>query len=158
MLHEITKKNVPPVMALTNLEKCTFPQIFDTIREFPLTVLLNEKESFYCVGDGYPPNQETKYQVYTPVTDKKTQKDYKNHKLTILQRVDVVSVVLGVDYENKDLSDIFEAMDLYITENNLKAKESYRIIYHQEKRKWQRNAFLKRTKKGIITEIQIVLE
>ncbi len=158
MKKEIVVKNVPPFMALTPLENCAFSKIFDTIRRFPVAILVNDRESFHCVADGYPPNNATPCQIYLPVDKTKTQKNYKKHKIIILQRAKVVSVVLGVEYANSDLTDIFNAMDQYISENNLKATSNFRVIYHQEKRKWQRNAFLKRSKEGIITEIQVVLE
>lgn len=157
MNQEIVVKNVPPFMALTPLEHCAFSKIFDTIKRFPIAILLNGRESFHCVADGYPPDQATPCQIYLPVDKTKSQKNFKKHKIIILQRAKVVSVVLGVEYANSDLSDIFNAMDQYIAENKLNATSNFRVVYHQEKRKWQRNAFLKRSKEGIITEIQVVL-
>lgn len=157
MNQEIVVKNVAPFLALTPTEQCTFSKAFHTIRKFPTAILLYGRESFHCVADGYPPDESTPCQVYVPVERTTADKTHKRHKIIILQRAKVVSVVLGVEYEHSDLSDIFSAIDTYIADNNLVATSSFRVIYHQEKRKWQRNAFLKRSKKGIITEIQVVL-
>lgn len=158
MTQEFVVKNVPPFLALTPEEPCTFSKVFSTIRKFPTAILLQGRDSFHIVADGYPPDDVTPCRVYVPVEKTKTEKNYKKHKIIILQRAKVVSVVLGVEYEHSDLSDIFSAMDKYIAENDLNATSNFRVIYHQEKRKWQRNAFLKRSKSGIITEIQVVLE
>lgn len=158
MNQEIVIKNVPPFLAMTPVEECAFSKIFSTVKKFPTAILLDSMESLHCVADGYPPSDVTPCRVYVPVDKTKPQKKYKKHKIIILQRAKVVSVVLGVEYAQSDLTDIFNAMDKYIAENELNATSNFRVIYHQEKRKWQRNAFLKRTKKGVITEIQVVLD
>lgn len=158
MTQEITVKNVAPFLALTPTETCPFSKIFSTIRKFPTAILVNGRESFHCVADGYPPNDATPCQVYVPVEKTKTEKNFKRHKIIILQRAKVVSVVLGVEYQHSDLSDIFKALDQFIEDNDLKGTSNFRVIYHQEKRKWQRNSFFKLSKEGTITEIQVVLE
>ncbi len=158
MTQEMTIKNVAPFMALTPVKECTYTKIFETIRAFPIAILINGRDSVHCVSDGYPPDDSAPFQVFVPVEKTIADKKYKKHKIVIMKRAKVVSVVLGVEYEHSDLTDIFNAMDKFISENKLNATSNFRIIYHQEKRKWQRNAFLKRSKKGIITEIQVVLE
>ncbi len=155
---EITKKNIAPIYVLTSLEQCTFEGIKKEVLTFPNQTKKYPRETFICESEIFPCKADTKIQLSCVVEDRHKTIQINTHKVAVLPRIDVVSTVLTSDYGETDLEKVLDNLNTYMSEHQLTSCDNYRIVFHKEKRKWQRNRFFRRTKKDIITDVQIIIE
>lgn len=154
----ILTRSLSPTLTLTTPEPSAFSSIFQTMKCFPEQELQTTKDSFICETQHFPFNDRSHFQIYCVVPTEDRRIDYDDFSAAVLQRRHVVSKVIQKSLEECNFEEEFQSLLQYIQEHRLTSSSKYRIIFHQEKRRWQRNAFLKRPKKNIITELQIEVE
>lgn len=152
---DILNKTLPPTLTLTTLDGSKFSSLFQIISQFPEQNDINNKDSFICETSQFPFDDNTFFQIYCilPRTDRRS--DYDDYPAQVLQRRNVISKVMEHSIEHCNLEEAFHSLLQYIQEKNLAHSSKYRIIFHKEKRKWQRNSFFKKSEQILITELQI---
>lgn len=155
---EIKIRNIAPISVIVKTEFCTHQNLYHTIQAFPSQLKKRPTESFVCKLRTMDIQADTELEVFSTTEKAEKFDDTEQYYKTIMQRTNVVSTVLMVPYDEIDKNLVFQQLQKYIDDNNLTSLQIYRIVFHKEKRKWQRSRFLKRSKKDVITEFQIEIE
>lgn len=154
----ILTRSLSPTLTLTQKETSSFSNIFQRMQQFPEQAKQIHKDSFICETQQFPFNDQSHFQIFCVVPTEDRRIDYDDFPATVLQRRNVVSKVMQKSVEDCNFQEEFQSLLQYIQEQHLTSTNKYRIIFHQEKRKWQRKSFFRKAKKNLITELQIEVE
>ncbi len=148
-------KNVPSVVVLTHLDQRKAEELEKTAYELWELTDAKGHESIFCLTLSQHLESDAPVQVCCPVhdLDKSTQKG--RYKIEVLPRQLVLSVIHDGEYN--DLKDIFTRIYRYIELNKLQTSPLHRVVFHREKREWDRTTPHKKPNMDYITEIQIQL-
>lgn len=149
----IQVRNVPSVVALTQLEKRSAYQLRDTAYELWSATEAQGSESIFCVIDKPEFLKNDNVKVYCPINSVDVAYHEKKYKIEVLPRALVLSTVHYGEYNH--LKPTFEQMFEYIQKNNLNSSVQYRVIFHREKREWDRTKPQHKPNSDYITELQI---
>lgn len=155
---EIKRRQIAPTLTLTTQETPTMSKLFQVMKQFPEQNDPNNKDSFLCETSQFPFEETTPFQLYCLILNRNRLTSNTEYTPLVLQRREVVSMVLEKNYEECDLQSEFSVLQQYLEEHNLISCQIYRIVFHKEKRKTIRNTLFKKTGQNIITEIQIEIE
>lgn len=153
MEYNIELKNVPSVVVLTHLKKCTAAEMEKTAYELYSVAEAHGTESLFCVMDQPHLRDEVEVKVCCPISTVDVAYHEKKYKIEVLPRALVLSTIHHGEYN--ELKPAFEAMFRYIQKNNLTSAMDYRVIFHREKREWDRTSTHKKPETDYITEVQI---
>lgn len=156
MCNEIVIKDIKPTLTLTHLAECTYQTLPNIIYGLHDEVKKNIKGSFICIMSEPCLKRGMALKVYCPVESSYAPFNSFKYKYEVLQRTRVVSTIQRGGYDQ--VEDSFEAIARYIEENNLTMIEPYRLVFHKEKRKWQRKKFFKKSTQEYIIEIQVQIK
>lgn len=152
----ILEKDVAPTLMVTHVEPCTFQSLSSTVYTMFSDVKKNISGSFVCYVEDIVFKPDISLQVYCPVKTAYEQINDKKHEYTVLQRSKVVTTIHKGSYE--DLTVPFQAVLDYVKGKEYEIITPYRIVFHKEKRKWQRNRLLKRSVGDYVVEVQVAVE
>lgn len=158
MQKEIKLRKLAPTLTLTTLEQSTMEKLFQTMKQFPEQNDPHNKDSFLCETTDFPFRDDSTFQVYCLLVKRNRPTTYPNYSPQVLQRREVVSMVLEKSFEDCNLEEEFHTLLNYVEAHHLTSLRKYRIIFHKEKRKTIRHAFFKKHTQSIITEIQVEIE
>lgn len=158
MKSEIKIRQLAPTLTLTTSQQSTMDTLFQSMKEFPEQNDPHNQDSFLCETTEFPFRENSAFQVYCVLIKRNRQTSYPNFSPLVLQRREVVSMVLEKNFEDCDLEAEFSTLLHYVQEENLTSMGKYRIIFHKEKRKTIRHTLFKKKAQSIITEIQIEVE
>lgn len=156
MEYEVVVKDISPVLTVTPLKKCTYENLQQTIYALYDEVKKNQKDSFLCISEQINFSKEEAIKVHCPVNNSFFVIDEKKYCYEVLLRTKVLSVIHKREFEEIDTT--LEWIQKYAKEQNIEVMMPYRIIFHKEKRKWQRKKFLQRSKDEYIIEVQIQID
>lgn len=155
MSQEITVRNIPPTLTLTHVEKCT--SLSHGIASLHFETKLNAKGSFICQLDQPYLIDGGEIQVFCLVENSNYHVDSKAFAYKVVQRERVLSTIHKGGYDS--IQESFLRLEEYLAEHGLQSLHAYRLVVHKEKRKWQRDKFLKKAEKEeYITEVQILIK
>lgn len=146
-------KNVPSVVVLTHLNKRIAGNLEQTAYELCNEAEVSGSESLFCLIEKPHLHDDVEVQVCCPIHDVDLAYHEKKYKIEVLPRQLVLSVVHYGEYN--DLKPIFEKMFRYIEKNKLTVSPVHRVLFHREKREWDREKLNKKPAMDYITEIQI---
>lgn len=152
MSYEIVVKDVSPTLTLSQIEPCTLKELPQIIYDIQDRVKSNLKGSFICLTSEPFLSSESQLFVHCPVENTFPHISPKEQEYKVLQRTKVVSTIHAGEYT--DLEEAFKTIHQYIEQNNLKQIFPYRLIFHKEKRKWQRKKFFRKSSQSYMTEVQ----
>lgn len=152
MSYTVVEKDVPPTLIVTQLETCTFENLSQTVYGMFTDVKRNLNGSFFCNTQEIPFRPDTPVEICCPVKSAYEDLNFNKHEYKVVQRLKVLSTVYSGAYDN--LSEPLDAIMSFAKEKGLEVTTPYRIIYHKEKRKWQRNRFFKRAVGEYVVEVQ----
>lgn len=153
MEYEIEIKNVPAAMVFTHLDRRPSLALERTAYELISQAELDPKESIFCLVE--QPNLDGDIQVCCPIHNVDVGFHEKKYKIQVLPRVLVLSAIHYGEYN--ELKPIFEFMFRYIEKNRLNTSRTYRILFHREKREWDRTKVSRKPAQDYVTEVQIQL-
>lgn len=146
-------KNVPPIVALTHLQPRCISQLEQTAYELYNASDATGKESLFCIIDKPYLDKEEDVKMYCPISSLDLVYHEKKYNIEVLPRALVLSTIhLG---EYNQLKPVFESMFAYIAKNKLNTSMDYRVIFHSEKREWDRTKLHHKPESDYITEVQI---
>lgn len=146
-------KNVPSVIVLTHHGEKTAGDLEQTAYELLAEAEAGNKESLFCLINSSRLDDEVKVQVCCPIYNMDLAYHEKKYRIELLPRQLSLSVVHRGEYN--DLKATFEKMYRYINKFNLTVSPVHRVIFHREKRNWDREKPNKRPQLDYITEIQV---
>lgn len=158
MEEEIKRRQLAPTLTLTTTETPTMSKLFQVMKQFPEQNDPNNKDSFLCETTDFPFGENTPFQLYCLILNRNRLTSNTEYTPLVLQRREVVSLVLEKSYEECDLESEFRNLLQFIEENKLVSRQVFRIVFHKEKRKTIRNTLFKKVRQNIITEIQVEIE
>lgn len=158
MNYELLVKDVPPIKVLHKIQPCTYENLLKTIGSFPKIAETDIKSSYICFSDQTKISAETILDIHRPITDSTKYKNATGYDCKVLERVKAATLVYHTAEEVFDINQSFELLEQFLSEHSYKPTGKYRIILHNEKRKWQRLNLSKLSKKGIILELQGEIE
>ncbi len=151
--YTIIEKDIAPILTVTHLEPCTFQSLSSTVLTLFNDVKKNISGSFLCYMDSYDYKPELAMQIYCPVKTVYEDINDKKHEYKALQRTKVLSTIHTGSYD--DLAAPFEAVLTYAKGKEYEIVAPYRVVFHKEKRKWQRKRFFKRALGEYVVEVQV---
>lgn len=153
MDYKFDVKNVSSLVALTHLEKRTFVDLESTCYELYRAAEATGAESIFCIIEKPTITDDLDVKVYCPINSVDLAFHEKKYKIEVLPRALVLSTVhLG---EYNDLKPAFENLFEYINKNNLTTSIQYRVIFHREKRVWDRKKLHHKPETEYVSEVQI---
>lgn len=155
MNYSIELKNVQPLVVLTHLDKRYFSDLEQTSYELYNVAEAGGRESLFCMIEEPRLGDDVEIKVCCPIQSVDLVYHEKKYKIEVLPRALVLSVVHSGEYDQ--LKPVFEEMFRYIHKNNLNTSIHYRILFHREKREWDRTSPNQRPNADYITEVQIQL-
>lgn len=156
MSFDIVVKDVSPVLTVTHIKASTVQTMAQTIYGIHDEVKKNIKGSFICYVDQTHLYQDLPVRIHCPVQNAYESINEKKYTYVVLQRSKVVSTINQGEFH--DLDNAFLALQTYVEENKLEVVMPYRVIFHKEKRKWQRKRLFKKSSRAYITEVQIQIK
>lgn len=155
MAYHVEEKNIPPLLVLSHKADVGFSALENT--SFDLLNLarknINTNVSFFCTTEQAFLKQDSQVRVCAPVLNAIFNIDENKYHFFVRQRQNVVSTIHNGRYDQ--IEPAFQALQDYLAEKNLQPQLPYYIIFHKEKRKWQRKTFFKKSTGEYVTEIQI---
>lgn len=152
MSYEVTVKDIPPTLTLTHVDFCTLQTLVPTISAMQNDVKKNISGSFLCFTEYPSLKMDGPLRIHCPVANSYEAITEKKHKYEVVQRSKVVSTIHKGEYDQ--LEEAFAALHTYIEAEKLELVKPYRVIFHKEKRKWQRKRLLKRAVGEYVIEVQ----
>lgn len=156
MMYEVTEKDVSPCLTVTSLEPCTLQNLEQSIYAMYADTKKNINGSFFCLSETPNCSQDSLLKIHCPVLNGYEAISDKKHKYEVVPRIKAISTIHTGAYDNLDGA--FQAVKDYAEEKNLKIALPYRIVFHKEKRKWQRKRFFKRAVGEYVIELQAPME
>lgn len=153
MNDQIEIKDIAPTLMLTHINNTTFQMMEDVAYSIRDVAKDSIKGSFVCLCQQPFLKSDSNLELYCPVSTSSLNIDPKKFKFEVLQRTKVVSIIHTGEYNQ--LESAFQTLQTYIKENNFTEILPYRVIFHKEKRKWERRTFFKRAKNEYVTEVQV---
>lgn len=165
MDYYIEVKNVSPIIVLTHKDTRMATELKDTAYELYYKAKMTNKDSIFCLTEKpylkSDIDDDVKLKVCCPISDIDLEIDKNLYQIEVLPRSLVLTTIHRGDYD--DLKPVFEGLFQYIEKNNLTTSTPFRVIFHREKRDWERPDFLikpvatAKPENEYITEIQIPL-
>lgn len=154
--HSVVLRDIPPKSMLTQKKPSALETLEHDIYAMYDTAKDSKDGSFYCTINEFNMTNSTEINIFCPVINTNERIDEETYLYTVAQRAKSIAVIHHGDYKN--LKSSFLTLQSYAEENGIKTKSPYRVIYHTEKRKWQRNRFFKRSISGAIFEVQMLID
>lgn len=149
----IEVKNVSPLVVFTHFDKRKVSDLEQTSYELCNIAEINTKESLFCIVDQPLLDDDVEVQVCCPIKNVDLVYHEKKYKIQVLPRILVLTTIHHGEYN--DLKAVFEEMSRYIEKNNLVTQLPYRVVFHREKREWDRLSVQKKPDRDYVTEVQI---
>ncbi|MFI3254791.1 MAG: hypothetical protein R3Y63_10710 [Eubacteriales bacterium] len=155
MNYECIEKHLPPVKCVISTETYSKTDLVSRGNDLLKKAASDHEGVLICLLKDLSQKEDQKFHLFCPVTTEKIKEklDYGT-----LPRTDVISIVFQDSYENLDLDLILQECSQYCSDRDLKIGNTCRILFHKEKRKWDRSNKFKLSEKSYYIEVQMEVE